>query len=75
MNYDLTLDPATKSFGLAVPGEPSQKTADFTYEDPDPDHMLLNGTFKGRHMNLTLRRMDLSQFLLLNRGLHIINQR
>ncbi len=74
VNYDLTLDPTTKTFSLAVPGEPSQKKADFTYEDPDPDHMVLDGTFKGRHYNMTLRRNDLQQFLLLNRGLNMINQ-
>ncbi len=73
VNYDLTLDTAKKSFSLAVPGEPSQKKADFTYEFPDPDHMILDGIFKGRHYSLNLRRMDPSQFQLVNRGLHLIN--
>ena len=74
VNYDLQLDPTTKTFALATPGDPSQTKARFTYEEPDTDHMLLDGTFKGRHMNLSLRRTDMSQFLLLNRSFHMINQ-
>ena len=36
--------------------------------------MVLDGDLNGRHLNMNLHRIDMAQFLLLNRGFHMINQ-
>jgi uncharacterized membrane protein YphA (DoxX/SURF4 family) len=72
--FALQLDPAKKSFLLTKSTDPNWK-ASFTYEDPGPDRMVLDGELNGRHVNMTLQRVDMGQFLLLNRGFHMINQR
>jgi uncharacterized membrane protein YphA (DoxX/SURF4 family) len=51
--------------------------ASLTYETPQPDRMTLDGQFGGRHVTVELQRVDLKdpdRFLLLNRGVHWVNQ-
>jgi uncharacterized membrane protein YphA (DoxX/SURF4 family) len=72
-NFALQLDLTRKTFTLTVPADPSGK-ASFTYEDLEPNLMVLDGNLHGRHLNMRLRRTDMAQFLLLNRGFHMINQ-
>ena len=72
-NFTLQLDSPKKTFALTVPAEPSWK-ASFAYEIPEPNRLVLDGNLNGRHLNMTLRRTDMAQFLLLNRGFHMINQ-
>jgi uncharacterized membrane protein YphA (DoxX/SURF4 family) len=69
----LQLDAARRTFTLTSPADPTWK-ATFTYEDPGPNRLVLDGDFGGHHVNANLSRMDLSQFLLLNRGFHMVNQ-
>ncbi len=69
----LQFDLARKTFTLTAPSDPSWK-ASFTYEGPQPNQLVLDGNLDGRHLNMTLHRVDLGQFLLLNRGFHMINQ-
>ena len=47
---------------------------DFTYENPQPDVLTLTGQMNGHQVAATLRRMDESKFLLMNRGFHWINE-
>ena len=72
-DYFLRIDPARRSFTLTNPTDPSWR-ATFSYEDPEPDRIVLDGYFNGQHVNANLSRMDMSRFLLLNRGFHMINQ-
>jgi uncharacterized membrane protein YphA (DoxX/SURF4 family) len=72
-HFALQLDLAKKTFTLTVPPRPSWK-ATFTYENPEPDRMILDGDLNGRHLNMSLHRTHMAQFLLLNRGFHMINQ-
>ncbi len=72
-DYLMSIDPASRSFTLTNPTDPAWR-ATFSYEDTAPDHVLLDGSVNGQHVNAELSRMDLSQFLLLNRGFHMINQ-
>ena len=60
-------------FTLTTSADPSWK-ASFTYEDPEPDSMVLDGILNGHHLKISLRRTDMDQFLLLNRGFNMINQ-
>jgi uncharacterized membrane protein YphA (DoxX/SURF4 family) len=72
-NFALQMDLQKRTFTLSSPADPNWR-ATFTYEDPAPNQLLLDGTYNGRHFSVRLNRVDMSQFLLLNRGLHIINQ-
>jgi len=48
----------------------------FSFDNPDPDRMTLDGNFEGHHITANLHREDLSdpnKFLLINRGLHWVN--
>jgi uncharacterized membrane protein YphA (DoxX/SURF4 family) len=71
--FSLRLDAARRTFTLTNPADPIWKGA-FTYEDPEPNRIVIDGNFDGHHVNASLSRMDLSQFLLLNRGFHMVNQ-
>ena len=72
-DYALSFDPARRSFTLTNPTDPTWR-AIFSYEDPEPDRIVLDGYFNGQHVNANLSRMDLSRFMLLNRGFHMISQ-
>lgn len=45
-----------------------------TFRQPEPDQLVLEGTMDGRAVQAKLRRLDKSQFLLVNRGFHWINE-
>ena len=72
-DFAVQLDPAKKTFILTLSADPSN-TARFTYEDPEPDRLTLDGNLNGHHLNMSLHRTDMAQFLLLNRGFHMLNQ-
>ena len=56
---------------------PSDQTtvAVLAYSWPDADHVVLQGTIAGDPVVIKLRKVDLSKFLLVNRGFHWINER
>jgi len=41
---------------------------------PDPDHVVLTGTWEGAAATIRLRKIDASKFLLMSRGFHWINE-
>jgi hypothetical protein len=45
-----------------------------TYEQPEPDRLVIEGTFDKHQLKVRLHRVDQSEFLLLNRGFHWINE-
>jgi hypothetical protein len=55
--------------GQAPPGK-----IEFTYREAGPDLVTLEGTLDGRRICARLRRVDESEFLLVNRGFHWINE-
>lgn len=78
------MDDSPKSYGsdydaprnivtLSVREDPNQRYP-FTYQRPDADHVLLQGTLAGDKLSVLLRRIDTSHFLLLNRGFHWISE-
>ena len=71
--FGLQADTARKSFTLTTAADPGW-SARFTYEDPAPNEVVLNGDFNSHHFTVSLSRTDMSRFLLLNRGFHMINQ-
>jgi uncharacterized membrane protein YphA (DoxX/SURF4 family) len=73
--YDLKLDPGLRSFSFTKPGSETVDGA-FTLTQPQRDHITLQGKFAGRSLSANLQRVDLSdpsQFLLINRGFHWVN--
>ncbi len=72
-SFPLRIDQARRTFTVTNSLDPEWKGT-FSYEDPEPDRIVLDGTINGQHLTASLSRMDLSHFLLLNRGLHMITQ-
>jgi len=69
----LRLDQQNKSFTLTSPYA-SDWIAKFTYEDPQPDLLILTGKMGGQPVSATLHKEDASQFLLNSRGFHWIQE-
>jgi uncharacterized membrane protein YphA (DoxX/SURF4 family) len=45
-----------------------------TYSRPDANHVVLTGTLESDPLEIRMRRRDPSEFLLVNRGFHWINE-
>ena len=63
--YTLNLDPAAKKLFLG---------SGFAYSTPAPETLRLDGRYSGRALSVTMRRVDESEFRLINRGFHWINE-
>ncbi|WP_280357581.1 DoxX family protein [Nocardia otitidiscaviarum] len=46
--------------------------ADFTYERPAPDRLVLTGTIDGQPVTMTLMRQDENEFALRGSGFHLV---
>lgn len=71
--FALSIDPAKKSFSMTKPNDWTWRT-ELTYDNLQPDVLTLRGQMDGHQMAVTLRRVSESQFLLMNRGFHWINE-
>jgi hypothetical protein len=73
LGYGLKLDEEKKTLELTEFQEPNWK-ASFNFERPEPDVLVLEGTIDGKKIRAKCRRMDTSDFRLLSRGFHWINE-
>jgi len=48
--------------------------ASFTYARPAPDQLVLNGSMDGHQVQMKLKLLDPTKFMLVNRGFHWINE-
>jgi hypothetical protein len=71
--YGLQLDEGSRTMTLSKFDQPAFK-ATLTYQHLDADVLNLEGTFDGQPVLAKLRRQDASNFLLLSRGFHWINE-
>jgi hypothetical protein len=71
--YNTQYDAATNSFALWERGEKSQTNV-LAYSWVDADQVVLQGELGTNALSVHLRRIDMSKFLLLNRGFHWINE-
>ena len=74
--YLMIPDYAKQHLVIAKPDAPKQQYT-FTYQNPQPDSMVLEGDYKGHQVSAKLKRLDLSDpvnFALINRGFHWVNQ-
>ena len=75
-NYYMQLDSDGKSLSLWDTTRPSWR-AKLNITDEQPDRMTLSGQFGDQSVIANLQRADIAnsqEFLLLNRGLHWINE-
>jgi hypothetical protein len=73
----MQIHPASESITLTKPDFSDWK-ADLTYSQPDDDHLTLEGSLDGHTIKAVMHKENLdeflSQFRLLNRGFHWINE-
>jgi uncharacterized membrane protein YphA (DoxX/SURF4 family) len=67
----LHFDSQKKAFSMMSPADPNW-IAEFTYETPRPDLLILTGRIGGHPIIVTLHKEDESKFLLKRRGFHWI---
>jgi hypothetical protein len=70
----LQLDDKKKTLTLTKYKDEKWKSA-FSYTEPGPGLLVLEGTFDGKKIQARLHRVDESKFLLISRGFHWINER
>lgn len=74
--YLLKPDLEKKTLTIYKPDTPTLRSV-LSYENPQPDTLVLEGDVNGHQVNAKLSRMDLNDpdnFILLTRGVHWVNQ-
>jgi hypothetical protein len=71
--YDMEVDEVRHTLVLTNRHDPA-RTWTLKYSQPASGRLVLEGTVTGRQVRITLWRSDESQFLLVNRGFHWINE-
>jgi hypothetical protein len=71
--FYLKVDTDKRVLTITKPGD-SAWAANLTYQEIEPDLLIVDGTFDGRSIRVKLRRLDESQFLLTSRGFHWVNE-
>jgi hypothetical protein len=59
---------------LSLSSTKLKQKGDFTYSQPDAQHLTLSGNLDGKAITAEFHRFDASQFLLTSRGFHWINE-
>lgn len=67
--FFVEFDPVNSSFALIGLDPATLRTVRFPfhYSMPDPDHVLLDGTFKNDQLTVRLRKIDTSKYILAKR--------
>jgi hypothetical protein len=73
VRYGLALDITTRSMILSKREDPFVKY-DFSYQEPEADVLVLEGTLEGQRIHAKLHRTEPRSFLLTDRGFHWINE-
>jgi len=69
--YTLDLDTGAKTMALGKRDDPAWKTR-FSYNQPEPGLLAMEGTLDGQKIRARMRRVDASDFLLMSRRFHWI---
>lgn len=73
LSYGAKTDMAAKTIALTTgPSTPAQI---FTFQRPDPERLILDGTLDGHKIHMETRRFDPGKFPLLTRGFNWIQER
>jgi hypothetical protein len=73
LGYTVKIDMAAKT--IAVTAGPNAPAATFTFQQPDPARLILEGSLDGRKIRMETRLFDRTNFLLVNRGFTWIQER
>jgi hypothetical protein len=73
LSYPAKTDLGQGTIALSKPADPSWKSQ-FTFQQPDPDHLTIDGTLDGRRIRMNLQRFDHAKMLLLTRGFNWIQE-
>jgi hypothetical protein len=68
-----TVDVDAKTISLP-PATNTQGSSRFTFEQPDAEHLVLDGEFDGRAVRMETHLLDRQKLLLVNRGFHWIQE-
>jgi len=58
----------------SYPGEKSSEKFTLTWSQPDPEHLVVEGSFQNEALQVRLKKVDESKFLLVNRGFNWIQE-
>ena len=77
--FRLVEDPAKKTLTLTrlsdtPPVVETDEKFVLTYARPDPEHLTIQGTLYKDMLEVRLRKVDESRFVLVSRGFHWINE-
>jgi hypothetical protein len=72
-SYEAAIRMDSKTLALTKRSDKNWKAA-FTFEQPSPNQLLLNGTADNHKIQARLSLFDLSKFLLLNHGFHWVQE-
>jgi uncharacterized membrane protein YphA (DoxX/SURF4 family) len=73
INYLGTIDAEAQKLALSNPQKPDWQSS-FNYRETEPGRVELEGTYDGKKVRAKLRRADESEFLLVKRGFHWVNE-
>ena len=73
VTYASKTDVSARTLTLNRPGDQSSTTV-FSYQQPDADQLVLDGTMNGHRIALSTRLFDRSRFQLVSRGFHWIQE-
>jgi hypothetical protein len=71
--YQLKVDTVKKTAQL-ISNKDSTEAYSFNYSEPDKEHLFFNGNIKSDSVIIKMKRFDINQFRLVNRGYHWINE-
>jgi hypothetical protein len=72
-HFTLEVDAGRRALALTRSQDPSWK-ANFSYREPEPGHLVLEGTFGGQKVRARLRRIDELEFRLIRHGFHWVHE-
>ncbi|UQA62093.1 hypothetical protein [Polyangium aurulentum] len=59
---------------LTLMSSPDAPATVLSYSRPDPEHVVVEGTYENAALNVRLRKVDEGKFLLVNRGFHWVSE-
>ena len=71
--HSVSIDVKNRTLVLSDDGDKNWK-ANFTFDRPVPDQMILDGTMDGHAVHMQLKLVDRNKFVLVSRGFHWIQE-
>ena len=72
--YNVAIDPKKRTLDFTKRDDPAWKST-LVYAQPQPQILVLQGTFDGHKVRARLRQGEIPEFLLTTRGFRWINER